>query len=129
MDYATFNLTVETHIDANYSETEVKYANAPVPSSVTKEYVTATIILEQGLPRAMGSVAEWRQWGHVAFQIFIPPNQGSRRAWQIADIILPMISNQTIGDGQFLQAYAQEAGARDGYFQVNVWARFYRRVS
>ena len=138
MSYETFNIALETHIAANYFETPVQYENAPVAPFIAgeKEWIAVSTQFGGAEPRTFGSPAESHETGIVFFRVFIPDGAGSKRARALVDTVIAMISNQFVGDAYFYQAYAQVIGAREstaqsggGYYQINVLAPFYRRIT
>lgn len=130
MSYAAFNTALETHIAANYYETPVQYENAPQPDLTEwKEWIAVNTAFIDTEPRTLTSTPEYHQRGLVFVRVFTPDDIGSKRAREIVDSIIPVLSNRNIGDAFFWQASAVDVGPRDGYYQINIQAPFYRRVT
>lgn len=129
MSYEAFNLALEQHVSSNFTTTPVQFENAPAPVNSGEWVAVSTVFGGAALQAIGGSVMESQEDGIVFFRVFVPDGAGSLRARQVADALVALMSNQFLSDAYFYQAYAVQAGDRDGYYQINVNAPFYRRVT
>lgn len=128
MNYEDFNRSLEQHIDSEFNAAPVNYENAPAPITPYNEWVAVSTVFGGAEPTTMGATHETHETGIVFFRIFVPDGQGSKRAREIADSIVSIMSNQFIGETYFYPAHLSGTSQSDGLFQMNVQAPFYRRV-
>ena len=119
--------TLESKFDQQWSETPVKYPNISLDVSSLSEWVSMIILNDEGRIAQIGSSSNlYRYYGFIVNQVFVRPNTGSRRAFDLADLIATLWRINTISNITILQPVLDTIGVRDGWFQINI-SHEYRR--
>jgi len=127
MSFLTAKIELEQYFAANYSGTPVEYENAPLSDfSNLTEWVRFITTSASASQMSFGLVA-YRYTGVIAAQIFIKPDIGSRRAYEISDLISNVFKSKVIGSYVFKVPEAIVVGESEGWYQVNLIIPFWRQ--
>jgi len=87
------------------------------------EWVRFTMAFNGGTnPELEGK--QFRRFGVLTVQIFVPAATGKRRARAIAETVLATFEGQAIGEARFRNVGLVDIGVDDRWYQSNVTAQF-----
>lgn len=85
------------HFNTNYSETPVEWENIQLPDADKKNpFVSFTITFVRGNSIIKGSGSVTRHSGVIFADVRVPVLTGSKRAYEIADIVCSTLERQRI---------------------------------
>lgn len=115
---------IETRFKNAWTDTPIKFENVQFKQPATGTWVSITILRGDGEQASLGQTKLERQYGVVAFQVFVPENTGTRNAQRLMDKIALIFRNKTVlSDGVtviFRAPNAVTPGRRIGYHQLNM---------
>lgn len=124
MSYFQEKLDIEEFFLANWTETPVYFENGEV--GVELEWVRLTVLSGRSKQVTMGDNPDFRHHGSVIVQIFTPPDQGSGRAVELADMVHNLFINRVLNGIQFSVPQIRKGPSTAERYQLNVSTDYHR---
>lgn len=123
--YATHAKDIRTYVDNNFSTAPMQFPNQQdFDRPVDSEWVRMTINEStQSFPADMAGEPRYRFPGVLTFQVFTPTGHGDNKAREIADELVTLFRNVTVGNTQFDTPGARVVGRSqddESWYQMNV---------
>lgn len=121
--------TLLTYWNTNYSETPTEWDNIKFPQNLkTEPYVSFDFDFNKGRTIIKGSGTTTRHSGIIFVDVYVPAMSGTKRVYEIADIVLATLERKRFGDpGKQLWTNAGQIdndGIVSDYFVVNMSVPF-----
>lgn len=124
MSLSQIQRDIETHFSNNWTETSIVYQN--VAYNELNEFIRLNVLSGKRFQASLGCVNNtYRTPGVLMIQIFTPKNEGTKRALDIADLLISFLQSKVIGTVNFKTLYISFQGIVDSFYQVNLNCPFY----
>lgn len=125
MSVSEVRSTLLTYWNANYSETPTEWDNVKFPQDLkTSPHVSFDFKFNNGRTIIKGTGTTTRHSGLIYVDIRVPAMSGTKRAYEIADIVLATLERKRFGDpGKQIWTNAGQIdndGIVSDYFIVNL---------
>lgn len=125
MSYANIEKTIQEKLNSGWTATEIEWQNTEYEPTLGTPFIRVTIIPGSENNIGLGSSTNlYRKVGVVFFSIFVPPNTGTRQAWNLADDLTAIFRGLEEEGVIFREIETNEVGEENGWFQVNVSVAF-----
>ena len=120
------NNALSTRLNDNWVTTPIAWDNVPYDPTPNQEWVRAAMIPTVTENAALADAT--RRQGIYAIQIFTPLNRGSGRAYELADMLSAIFSNQQFSNVVCYAAETTRIGDEgNGWYevvlQINFWSQ------
>jgi len=123
--YADERQAIEARLAANFTAIPIQYENSPLQELKTA-YCAVFIRRGEGHQITLGDSPQLHRWaGVIIVQVFVPEHTGTQAAATYADSIAAVFQRQEFSAGasgliRCRTPHAEAAGARNGWYQLNV---------
>lgn len=133
MGYEDAAKTLRLHFDATWSETPVHYPNqlegedlGEFEKPENSAWVRFTVNQGDSEQNTLEEDPEFRHFGTVIGQVFVPIGAGDGRALQLIDMISSIFRGETIGECLFRSPSVTTPGRDGKWYQKNVTIPYLR---
>ena len=127
MSFETERASLETRFYNNWVETPVKWPNVRIDTSGLDEFVAVTLVYDDAKQAQIGSIQHmYRYYAFIVTQVFVTPNSGSRRAYELADLAADIWRAISFDFITIQNPTIKEVGVVDGWYQLDLINPYYR---
>ena len=121
MSFDTLRRLVETHVNDNWSMTDVAFENIEFTPVIGTPWIDMHIFVGDGFQASLGDTSALNRWtGIIDFSVYVPINTGSSYAYKVAYALVDLFYHYDNNGLTTLTGHSRPIGEDGEWMRYNV---------